>query len=556
MKPSMRAFERFAKITLHRYERYLPTAFDESLTLLEKMNKLIEYLNAMGVQLGDVVDQWNEVMEWIINDGINDVVLDRLDEMVQDGTLESLINETVLEGINDKVDTISSRVDDVSDDVVDILDRYETESVELLVPSQFPSIISAINYATSKHKTANVIFEVIVESGHEITSPTSLSNGDYSHIRLSSQDDVVPVSSAFNTSNNVFQFTNATAPTFNMLVDGRGHCNMGVAVMDNSRIRFTIGSGFVNAGSNNLYVRNASSARATGGIFNGAGKSDMSSAGITAWGGSSVSANGAQANDCGGYGVRCAHGSILEFDYGSADNARYHGIRATKGGMVSCQNATARNCINHGIYALDASLINARITDVSGSGSIGYFANNASTIHAASGIANGCNIGVAARNGSTLTFRGGTANDCGEFGIQVSGTSNVQARNCEISGTDGTGVRVEEHGHINMQNSYVYGSRVDGIRVSAMSTINAAVCTIRNSGRHGVYAEGTSRVSLSSSTVWANGGQDIRVDIASQVMARNCRTTTNVGTDNRTPHLDDVNLTSFNTFHSMGYITT
>ena len=43
MKPSMRTFERFAKITLQRYERYLPTAFDESLTLLEKMNKLIEY---------------------------------------------------------------------------------------------------------------------------------------------------------------------------------------------------------------------------------------------------------------------------------------------------------------------------------------------------------------------------------------------------------------------------------------------------------------------------------------------------------------------------------
>jgi len=30
------------KLFLQRYERYLPTAFDESMSLLEKMNKLIQ----------------------------------------------------------------------------------------------------------------------------------------------------------------------------------------------------------------------------------------------------------------------------------------------------------------------------------------------------------------------------------------------------------------------------------------------------------------------------------------------------------------------------------
>ena len=122
-KPNMRNFNKFARITLQRYERYLPTAFDESLTLLEKMNKLIEYLNAMGVQLNDVVEQWNEVMEWIINDGITDTVLERLDEMVEDGTFEQLINETIfneletrITGVEDELEqlnTLPAQVEDI-----------------------------------------------------------------------------------------------------------------------------------------------------------------------------------------------------------------------------------------------------------------------------------------------------------------------------------------------------------------------------------------------------------------------------------------------------------
>ncbi len=35
------------KLFLQRYERYLPTAFDESMSLLEKMNKLIEAQNSI-----------------------------------------------------------------------------------------------------------------------------------------------------------------------------------------------------------------------------------------------------------------------------------------------------------------------------------------------------------------------------------------------------------------------------------------------------------------------------------------------------------------------------
>ena len=125
-KPKLTEFQRFARLTLAKYERYLPTAFDESLTLLEKMNKLIEYLNEMGILVNDVVDQWNEVMQWVISDGINDVVIDRLNEMVNDGTLQALINETIFTELNNKVDGVVDRVDNIDSDYSDFKDEvYE-----------------------------------------------------------------------------------------------------------------------------------------------------------------------------------------------------------------------------------------------------------------------------------------------------------------------------------------------------------------------------------------------------------------------------------------------
>lgn len=103
-KPQISKFEMIAPIIIQKYERYLPTAFDESMTLLEKMNKIIEYLNQVGLIVGDVVTQWNQVMEWILNDGLNEAVNNKLDEMATDGTLASLINEVLFAELNKKIE--------------------------------------------------------------------------------------------------------------------------------------------------------------------------------------------------------------------------------------------------------------------------------------------------------------------------------------------------------------------------------------------------------------------------------------------------------------------
>lgn len=41
-------FNSLKELNVQEYERYLPTAFDESMSILEKLNKVIEYLNQIG----------------------------------------------------------------------------------------------------------------------------------------------------------------------------------------------------------------------------------------------------------------------------------------------------------------------------------------------------------------------------------------------------------------------------------------------------------------------------------------------------------------------------
>lgn len=93
---------------IQKYERYLPNAYDESPTILEKVNKVITHLNQMGELTNNVVDQWNEVSDWLLTDGLTEEVFTRLDQMTQDGSLDKIINETIFAELNGKIDEIET----------------------------------------------------------------------------------------------------------------------------------------------------------------------------------------------------------------------------------------------------------------------------------------------------------------------------------------------------------------------------------------------------------------------------------------------------------------
>lgn len=74
-------------LMIQMYERYLPTAFDESLTILEKVNKITYYLQSIGVGV-DLVDKWNLLVEWIKNEGLKEAIEELLKEMDLGGSTD------------------------------------------------------------------------------------------------------------------------------------------------------------------------------------------------------------------------------------------------------------------------------------------------------------------------------------------------------------------------------------------------------------------------------------------------------------------------------------
>lgn len=136
-KPIINTFSTMAEIMLQTYERYLPTAFDESLSLLEKVNKVIEYLNQIGKINNDVVTQWNSVMEWVMNEGLNGEVENKIETMTTDGTLYHLLNHSILSDlstelntkadfsyVDNKVNTMSSQVQGFYNTLTDLITAY------------------------------------------------------------------------------------------------------------------------------------------------------------------------------------------------------------------------------------------------------------------------------------------------------------------------------------------------------------------------------------------------------------------------------------------------
>ena len=116
------------KLFIQQYERYLPTAFDESMSLLEKMNKLIHSFNALidvvnshmaytdeqlqkafgiiddnlkaqlkafGEELEEQTRLYEEIRDKLYSDLLPDSIKEELNRMLLSGELADIINTTV-----------------------------------------------------------------------------------------------------------------------------------------------------------------------------------------------------------------------------------------------------------------------------------------------------------------------------------------------------------------------------------------------------------------------------------------------------------------------------
>jgi hypothetical protein len=90
-KPTITTFSEFAPLLIQKYKRYLPTAFDESLSLLQKVNMIIKRCDDLGLLTNSLIEQWNELVVWVTGEGLDDAVEQKINELIANGQFEELI---------------------------------------------------------------------------------------------------------------------------------------------------------------------------------------------------------------------------------------------------------------------------------------------------------------------------------------------------------------------------------------------------------------------------------------------------------------------------------
>ena len=118
-KPELLPVPLLKELNYQPYDTVLPTAFNEAPTLLEKMNMILQSVNESGKLTNEMIKKWNEVITWVMNDGLKEALIAKLEEWLADGTLEDIIGEVLDDLLALKADLayVNKRFDQIGRDV-------------------------------------------------------------------------------------------------------------------------------------------------------------------------------------------------------------------------------------------------------------------------------------------------------------------------------------------------------------------------------------------------------------------------------------------------------
>lgn len=103
------------------YRGFINQVFSEQVTMEEKVTKLFWVIKKVAESQLDVTESYNELYQFVINyfdsHDFQTMVNNKLDQMAQDGTLESLINDRILGDIKNDISSVSARVSTLESDM-------------------------------------------------------------------------------------------------------------------------------------------------------------------------------------------------------------------------------------------------------------------------------------------------------------------------------------------------------------------------------------------------------------------------------------------------------
>lgn len=151
-------------------KRYLPTSFDDSLTIIQRINKIIHWLNDYSDLTEEMLAKWNEVYRWVSNEGLDEAVISRLNDWLKDGTLSNLINQNIYEDVLTLMSRVEEELELIDGKFSDLSDELKNEVKQLKL--EIENDISLFQLKLDKHTNEKSIHRKIDYSDGKISSLT------------------------------------------------------------------------------------------------------------------------------------------------------------------------------------------------------------------------------------------------------------------------------------------------------------------------------------------------------------------------------------------------
>jgi hypothetical protein len=183
----------FDKLYPMRIRQYESLVLPDEASILVKINSMVEYLNSVGKLSNDVVKNWNNVMDWVLNDGLTTDVSAKIDKMQTDGVFDTIFNTNIAPSLGnlselttaDKTNLVHA-LNEVKAEADGKADQSSLDTTNAnigllsdLQTSDITSIVNAINAA--KQLTDNNYLNVYRRVGYDRnnhsvtgTTPTTL----------------------------------------------------------------------------------------------------------------------------------------------------------------------------------------------------------------------------------------------------------------------------------------------------------------------------------------------------------------------------------------------
>ena len=104
----------------------LPSSYVDSMSYYECLMWLCNYLqNTVVPAVNENAEAVNELINWFNNLNVQDEIDNKLDEMVEDGTLATIINQEVFGQINDDITALQGDITRIDGDIDDVNDEID-----------------------------------------------------------------------------------------------------------------------------------------------------------------------------------------------------------------------------------------------------------------------------------------------------------------------------------------------------------------------------------------------------------------------------------------------